>query len=85
MRAAGVSTARPFVVTGLSTYRLVVDLANPGRAMATAAGGQSGHVASPNYRRQSELWVRDEYHPLLMDRTDVEANLAGSLSLVPST
>jgi penicillin amidase len=85
VRAAGVSTARPFVVTGLSTYRLVVDLANPGRAMATAAGGQSGHVASPNYRRQSELWVRDEYHPLLMDRTDVEANLAGSLSLVPST
>lgn len=85
VRAAGVSTAKPFVVTGLSTYRLVVDLANPGHAMATSAGGQSGHVASRNYHRQPDLWLKDEYHPLLMDRADIDQNLAGTLRLVPST
>ena len=83
VRAAGESTARPFVVTGLSTYRMVVDLAVPEAALATTAGGQSGHPASPNYRRQSELWVQDGYHPLLMDRADIEADLAGALTLQP--
>ena len=83
VRAAGASTARPFVVTGLSTYRMVVDLANPAHSLATTAGGQSGHPASPHYRTQSELWVQDEYHPLLMDRTDIETNLDGLLVLNP--
>lgn len=84
VRAAGASSAQPFVVTGLSTYRLVVDLANPAQALATTAGGQSGHPASPNYRRQCALWLADEYHPLLMDRADITANLAGILTLNPS-
>ncbi len=83
MRAAGASMARPFEVTGLSTYRMVVDLADPANSLATTAGGQSGHPASPNYRSQSELWVKDQYHPLWMDREDVEANLDGALTLHP--
>ncbi len=83
VRAAGHSLADPFKVTGLSTYRMVVDLGIPARAKATSAGGQSGHPASPHYRTQSELWLRDEYHPLLMDRKDVERNLDGVLILTP--
>ncbi|HCL31188.1 MAG TPA: hypothetical protein DIC52_22525 [Candidatus Latescibacteria bacterium] len=84
VRAAGASTTHPFVVTGLSTYRLVVDLADPITAKATTAGGQSGHPASPNYRRQSKLWVQDGYHPLLMDRDEIDAHLAGHLRLQPA-
>ena len=83
VRSAGASTARPFKVTGLATYRMVVDLADPAHGLATSAGGQSGHIASPNYRLQSELWVKDEYHPLLMDGKDIEQNLLGSLRLLP--
>jgi penicillin amidase len=83
VRAAGHSLADPFKVTGLSTYRMVVDLANPAKGKATAAGGQSGHPASPHYRTQSELWLKDDYHPLLMDRKDVERNLDGALTLRP--
>ncbi len=55
VRAAGASMTHPFTVTGLSTYRMVVDLADPANAQATSAGGQSGHPASANYRHQSEL------------------------------
>ena len=83
VRAAGHSLTEPFKVTGLSTYRMVVDLANPAKGLATAAGGQSGHPASPHYRTQSELWLNDDYHPLLMDRRDVEKNLDGLLTLTP--
>jgi penicillin G amidase len=83
VRAAGHSLAEPFKVTGLSTYRMVVDMARPARSKATAAGGQSGHPGSPHYRTQSELWLEDDYHPLLMDRKDVERNLDGRLVLVP--
>jgi len=83
VRAASHSLAEPFKVTGLSTYRMVVDLAKPSRAHATSAGGQSGHPASPNYRTQSELWLKDDTHPLLMDRKDIERNLEGHLTLVP--
>ncbi len=83
VRATGHSLVDPFKVTGLSTYRMVVDLGNPARSRATAAGGQSGHPASPHYRTQSELWLKDEYHPLLMDRKDIERNLDGRLTLRP--
>jgi penicillin amidase len=83
VRAAGASLARPFEVTGLSTYRMVVDLADAAHGLATTAGGQSGHPASPNYRRQSELWVQDAYHPLLMDKADIDAHLDGLLTLQP--
>lgn len=83
VRAAGYAFSAPFEVTGLSTYRMVVDMAHPEKALATAAGGQSGHVGHENYRRQSELWVADDYHPLLMDRVDIEAHLESELALVP--
>ena len=83
VRAAGHSMAKPFEVTGLSTYRMVVDMGNVTRARATTAGGQSGHPASPHYRTQTELWLKDEYHPLLMDRKDVERELEGRLVLEP--
>jgi penicillin amidase len=81
VRAAGYAFGKPFEVTGLSTYRMVVDLADTAHALSTAAGGQSGHPGSVHYRTQSELWVADGYHPLLMDRADVEANLENALTI----
>ena len=54
-------------------------------SLATAAGGQSGHPASPHYADQSKLWVADEYHPLLMDIADIEANLEGTLTIEPES
>lgn len=83
VRAAGYSMTAPFEVTGLSTYRMVVDLSDPAHGKATAAGGQSGHPASPHYRTQPNLWLDDDYHPLLMDRDDIDQNLDGRLVLSP--
>lgn len=81
VRCAGYSMARPFQVINLATYRMAVDMADPARALATTAGGQSGHLASSNYKAHSKLWVADEYHPLLMDMRDIQGNLDGTLVL----
>ena len=81
VRATGYNFGEPFEVTGLSTYRMVVDLDDPAHGVATAAGGQSGQPGSANYRTQSDLWAVDAYHPLLMDRADVEANLQSRLEM----
>ncbi|MCH2662566.1 hypothetical protein MK163_19160 [bacterium] len=48
------------------------------------AGGSAGHPASLPYRTQSELWLKDQYHPLLMDRADIETHLDERLVLQPT-
>ena len=83
VRATGYNFGKLFEVGSLSTYRMVVDMSNPAQSMATAAGGQSGHPLSSNYRTQSELWAADEYHPLLMDWEDIVGNLESRLELYP--
>lgn len=85
VRAASYGLNPPFHVTGGSTYRMVVDLADPARARATTTGGQSGHPASPHYGDQARLWAADGYHPLLMDAKDYAAEVEGDLSLEPET
>lgn len=81
VRAAGFSTAQPFVMTSGSTYRLVVDMGRKGWAMATTTGGRSGHVCSERYADQTQLWLDDAYHPLVMDLR--EEDVEGRLHLVP--
>ena len=48
------------------------------------ADGSAGPPASLPYRTQSELWLKDQYHPLLMDRADIETHLDGRLVLQPT-
>ena len=81
VRATGYSVVQPFVVTGLSSYRMVVDLADTARSWAVTTSGQSGHPASPHYRDNTQVWLDDEYLPLWMDDEDIERNLEGELRL----
>ena len=81
VRAAGFSTVQPFVMTSGSTYRLVVDMGREGWAMATTTGGRSGYVGSERYADQTQLWLDDAYHPLVMDLRDEDVE--GRLYLVP--
>jgi penicillin amidase len=83
VRAAGYNANQPFVVTGLSSYRMVVDLADTAHSWAVTTSGQSGHPGSPHYDDNTQVWLNDEYLPLWMDDKDIEENLEGELTLKP--
>jgi penicillin amidase len=64
-------------------YRFLADLAEPTRARGVNTAGNAGNPASPHYGDQLEDWLAGRYHPLWMDRADVEANAEATLRLEP--
>jgi penicillin G amidase len=76
-------TDASWAVTAGPSLRQVTDLSNLDEALAIIPAGQSGIPASPHYGDLFPLWRNGEYHPLLMDRGDVERVAAGTLVLVP--
>ena len=46
--------------------------------------GDSGQIGSQFYDNQNALWREGEYHPILMDRADIEKHAAGRLVLSPN-
>ena len=65
-------TATGFRNTSGVSYRLFVDFAEPATAWAATLTGQSGQPGSPHYEDRIEESLVGEYHPLLMDITDIE-------------
>ena len=58
--------------TGAS-FRIIVDLADWDRALATNTPGQSGDPDSPHYRDLFGAWARGEYFPAFYSRAKVES------------
>ena len=65
------------------SWRHIVDFADVKQSRSVFPGGQSGHPGSPHYLDQLPLWYRGEFRVHLLDRKDIEANLEGTLTLVP--
>lgn len=68
------------VVAGASTRR-VVDMADVTHSWGINPIGISGHMLSPYYKDQVELFVTGEYRPQLMDPKDIEADKTHELIL----
>jgi penicillin G amidase len=73
-----------FLDGAVASYRQIIDLGDFDRSLSIINTGNSGNPASPNYRDQSELWVKGEYHPAPFSREAVEKASAGRLLLTPS-
>lgn len=71
------------VRVGAST-RQVVDLGDPAHALAVIPGGQSGIPASTHYNDQTPLWLSGRFHPMLMERADIERHLEERVQLIPA-
>ncbi len=54
------------------SYRLFADMSDPNRAWGATLTGQSGQPGSPHYYDRVEESLEGKYHPLLMDRAEVE-------------
>lgn len=72
-----------FAVYEGPSMRVITDLGDPAHALAVLPLGQSGIPASPHYADQFNLWRSGKYHPLLMDRDDIDRLVEGRLVLEP--
>jgi penicillin amidase len=73
----------PYRVTWLSSQRQIVDLADLTRSVSMHTTGQSGHPYHRHYDDMIDPWRNIEYHPMLWERADVEADAEGVLVLRP--
>jgi len=79
----GYSLNDPYGVATVPSYRQIVDLGDFTRSLSMHTTGQSGHPFHPHYDDMIERWRDIEYHPMLWERAEVEADAEGVLVLVP--
>ncbi len=72
-----------FRVKSGPSMRQLTDLGDPAHALAVIPSGQSGLPASPHYDDLLPLWLSGDYHPMLMDRVDIDKVAEGRLILRP--
>lgn len=65
------------------SLRLVFDVGNWDRSVATQAPGQSGHPDSPHFADLAALWARGEYFSLPYSADAVRAAAVNTLRMVP--
>jgi len=65
------------------SLRLVFDVGNWDRSIATLAPGQSEHPDSPHFNDLAALWSRGEYFNLPYSADAVEAAAVNTLTMVP--
>ncbi len=77
----GYSPSDPYGVVIVSSYRQIVDLSDFTRSISMHTTGQSGHPYHPHYSDMIDPWRNIEYHPMLWERTNVQADAEGVLVL----
>jgi penicillin amidase len=79
----GYSLSDPYGVRTVPSYRQIVDLDDLTRSVSMHTTGQSGHPYHTHYDDMIDPWRDIEYHPMLWQRADVEADAEGTLLLRP--
>ncbi len=69
---------------GGASFRMVLDLADWDRSVATSAAGQSGQPGSPHFDDLIAGWDQGRYFPLAYSRAKVEAIAEARLLLEPA-
>ncbi len=67
----------------MPSERMIVDLQNFSNSLSIITTGQSGHAYHPHYIDMADPWRMIEYHPMLWDRGQIEADAEGHLRLIP--
>jgi penicillin amidase len=77
------SINEPYEVSTVPSYRQIVDLEDFARSVSMHTTGQSGHPYHSHYDDMIDPWRNIEYHPMLWEQADVEADAEGTLVLRP--
>ncbi|MCP4538474.1 MAG: penicillin acylase family protein [Chloroflexi bacterium] len=83
VNVTGYSLNDPYAVKHIASYRQVVDMQDLTRSVSMHTTGQSGHPYHAHYDDMIDPWRNIEYHPMLWDRADIEADAEGTLLLRP--
>ena len=83
VNATGYSMNDPYTVRSVPSQRQIVDLEDFTRSVSMHTTGQSGHPYHRHYDDMIDPWRNIEYHPMLWERADVEADAEGVLVLTP--
>ncbi len=70
-------------VITVPSYRQIVNLADMKHSRSGHAPGQSGHPASKHYADLIKSWLHVKHHPMLFERSEVEAHAEATLWLSP--
>jgi penicillin amidase len=79
--AAPFSFGDPFAMGGGVSQRYIADLSDFSDSLSIHTTGQSGHLFHPHREDFIPLWQNVEYHPMLYDRDQIEANAEATLTL----
>jgi penicillin amidase len=79
--AASYSFGDPFTMGGGVSQRYIADLSDFSNSLSIHTTGQSGHLFHPHREDFIPLWQNVEYHPMVFDREQVEANAEATLTL----
>lgn len=77
------NVAEGYAVTSVPSMREIIDLGDLTASLTMHTTGQSGHPYNRHYDDMLNPWADVEYHPMLWDRADVEANADAHLTLTP--
>jgi penicillin amidase len=77
------SYGNPYYVTHGVSQRMIVDLSDMDRALHVLPTGESGHLKSPHYKDQIDLYLGGTYHPAWTDRRELERHAEATLILRP--
>jgi len=76
-------SAIPYRVTSGASMRILIDLADMENSQSIIPTGQSGHLLSPHYQDQAELYVKGEFRPQHRSKDKILAESKQLLVLKP--
>jgi penicillin amidase len=83
VNATSWTASESYEVSSVPSMRMIVDLSDLNHSRAIHTTGQSGHPFQAHYIDMAESWRKIEYHPMLWDRSSVEANSESRMRLIP--
>jgi penicillin amidase len=83
VNATGWDASDSYLVEGIPSQRMIVDLSNLSNSLSIHPTGQSGHAYHRHYIDMADLWRQIQYHPMLWERTQIESDAEGHLRLAP--
>ncbi|MCA9914778.1 MAG: penicillin acylase family protein, partial [Anaerolineae bacterium] len=73
-----------YEVVTVPSMRMILDFSDLSNSVTVHTTGQSGHPYSPHYSDMVDDWRMIQYHPMLWERADVEANASSTLIIQPN-